>query len=331
MLSNDALARLAKTQWTKAVNIVPCEGQLMIIQPNHVTLKQIKAFVAVAQAGSFTTAATRLHLTQSAVSVLISELEEQFGLRLFDRTTRTVQLADAGRDFYPVAEKMLADLHNALLSSKELVAKKRGRVAVAATPLMASIWLPNVIREYTTMYPGVSVTLQDTIAGLIQTKVRDAGVDFGIGTFEKAGRELVAEPIMSDTLVLACPAGHPLANQASVAWRELAGHPFISLTDDNSVGQLIRKCFVDAGVDVQSAYEVSHLSTVVGMVAAGLGVSVLPSYARPITQYYNIQIRKLVEPVVQREVSVITRQDRDLSPAAESFKVFLKAHVTESS
>src|SRR5665811_2494440 len=99
---------------------------------------------------------------------------------------------------------------------------------------MASIWLPNVIREYTTMYPGVSVILQDTIAGLIQTKVRDAGVDFGIGTFEKTGRELVAEPLMADTLVLACPAGHPLANQANVAWRELAGHPFISLTDDNS-------------------------------------------------------------------------------------------------
>ena len=292
-----------------------------------VTLKQIRAFVAVAQAGSFTTAASQLHLTQSAVSVLISELEAEFGLRLFDRTTRLVQLADAGRDFYPVAEKILADLHNALLSSKELVAKKRGRVSVAATPLMASILLPKVIGEYTALYPDIRVTLQDSLAGLIQQKVRDGTADFGIGTFERAGRELIAEPFMADTLVLACPAGHPLAGKASVTWRALAGHPFISLTRDNSVGQLIRKCLADAGVEVHSAYEVSYLSTVVGMVDAGLGVAVLPSYAGPITRLYDIQIRKLVKPAIRREMSFITRQGKALSPAAESLKSFLKSYV----
>ena len=291
------------------------------------TVKQIKAFVTVAQAGSFTAAALRLHLTQSAVSVLISELEAQFGLRLFHRTTRLVQLSDAGREFYPVAQKVLAELHNALASSKELVAKQRGRVAVAATPLMASILLPKVIRDYSAMYPGISVILQDTLAGLIQPKVRDGEVDFGIGTFEKAGRELVAEPLMADTLVLACPTGHTLAQRASVAWRDLAGHPFISLTRDNSVGQLIRNCLADAGVEVQSAYEVSYLSTVVGMVDAGLGIAVLPSYASPITQLYNIRIRKLVKPSIRRQMSFITRQGGTLSPAAESFKVFLKAYV----
>ena len=292
-----------------------------------VTLKQIRAFLAVAQAGSFTTAASQLHLTQSAVSVLISELETEFGLRLFDRTTRLVQLADAGRDFYPVAEKILADLHNALLSSKELVAKKRGRVSVAATPLMASILLPKVIGEYTALYPDIHVTLQDSLAGLIQQKVRDGTADFGIGTFERAGRELIAEPFMADTLVLACPAGHPLAGKASVTWRALAGHPFISLTRDNSVGQLIRKCLADAGVEVHSAYEVSYLSTVVGMVDAGLGVAVLPSYAGPITRLYDIQIRKLVKPAIRREMSFITRQGKALSPAAESLKSFLKSYV----
>lgn len=201
----------------------------------NVTLKQIRAFVTVAQAGSFTAAASRLHLTQSAVSVLISELEEQFGLRLFDRTTRLVQLNDAGRDFYPAAEKMLADLANAISGSRDLVAKKRGRVAVAATPLMAAILLPKAIAQYTAIYPGISVILHDTAAEQIQPKVRDGEVDFGIGTFAKSWRELVAEPLMVDTLVLACPAGHPLAGKASVAWRELAGYPFISLARDNSV------------------------------------------------------------------------------------------------
>ncbi len=294
-----------------------------------VTLKQIRAFVAVAQAGSFTAAASRLHLTQSAVSVLISELEHQFGQRLFDRTTRLVQTNDAGRDFYPAAEKMLADLSNAIAGSKDLVAKKRGRVAIAATPLMASILLPQAIARYTALYPGVSVILHDTAAEQIQPKVRDGEVDFGIETFAKSWRELVAEPLMVDTLLLACPAGHPLAARASVAWRALAGHPFISLTQDNSVGQLIRTCLAEAGVEVQTAYEVSYLSTVVGMVGAGLGITVLPSYASPITRLYDIEVRKLVKPAIRREMSFLTRQGRTLSPAAESLKAFLKTYVKE--
>jgi len=294
-----------------------------------VTLKQIRAFVTVAQAGSFTAAANRLHLTQSAVSVLISELEQQFGQRLFDRTTRLAQTNDAGRDFYPAAEKMLADLHNAISGSKDLVAKKRGRVAIAATPLMASILLPQAIARYTAMFPGISVILHDTAAEQIQSKVRDGVVDFGIETFAKSWRELAAEPLMVDTLVLACPAGHPLAAKTGVAWRELAGHPFISLTRDNSVGQLIRSCLAEAGVEVQTAYEVSYLSTVVGMVGAGLGIAVLPSYASPITRIYDIEVRKLVKPAIRREMSFLTRQGRTLSPAAESLKAFLKTYVKE--
>ncbi len=296
----------------------------------NITLKQIRAFVTVAQAGSFTAAANRLHLTQSAVSVLISELEQQFGLRLFDRTTRLVQLNDAGRDFYPAAEKMLTDLSNAISGSKDLVAKKRGRVAVAATPLMASILLPPAIAQYTALYPGISVILQDTAAEQIQPKVRDGEVDFGIETFAKSWRELVAEPLMDDTLVLACPAGHPLAAKSSVTWRALAGYPFISLTRDNSVGQLIRTCLAEAGVEVQTAYEVSYLSTVVGMVGAGLGIAVLPSSASPLTRLYDIAVKKLVKPSIRREMSFLTRQGRTLSPAAESLKAFLKSYVKGS-
>jgi DNA-binding transcriptional LysR family regulator len=183
----------------------------------NITVKQIRAFLAVAQSGSFTVAATRLHLTQSAVSVLIGELEKQFGLRLFDRTTRLVQATDAGRDFHPVAEKVLADLAGALASSRDLVAKQRGRVAIAATPLMSSILLPKAIARYAALYPGISVVLKDTLAAQIPARVRDGEVDFGIGTCERSGREISTEPLLSDTLVLICPAAHALARQDCVA------------------------------------------------------------------------------------------------------------------
>lgn len=293
------------------------------------TFRQVRAFIAVAQWGSFTAAANRLHLTQSAVSMLINELEGVFGLRLFDRTTRRVQLTEAGREFQPVAQKVLADLEGAVSSSRELAAQKRGRVAIAATPLMSSLLLPGAIARYAQLQPGVGVVLHDVVAGQIQPKVRDGEVDFGIGTFERSGRELAAQPLMNDTLVLACSAGHPLAARRQVAWRELAGHPFIALTRDNSVGQLINEALGGAGVDVRPAYEVAHLWTVVGMVDAGLGVTVLPSYANQVAQLYDIRIIRLVEPSVRRETSFLTRRDRRLSPAAQGFQDFLKGYVGE--
>lgn len=295
----------------------------------NVTLKQVRAFLAVAQVGSFTGAASRLHLTQSAVSVLISELELVFGLRLFDRTTRLVQLTEAGREFQPVAQRVLAELEGAISSSRELAAQKRGRVAIAATPLMSSLLLPGAIARYAEIQPGVSVVLHDTLAGQIQPKVRDGEVDFGIGTFERSARELVAEPLMTDKLVLACPMDHPLASRRQVAWRELSGYPFIALTRDNSVGQLIKESLGGAGVDIHPAYEVAHLWTVVGMVDAGLGVAVLPSYANPIAQLYRIRIARLVEPSVRRETSFLTRRGLALSPAAKGFQSFLRGYVSD--
>ncbi len=295
----------------------------------NLTLKQVRAFLAVAQSGSFTAAARRLHLTQSAVSVLITDLEAVFGLRLFDRTTRMVQLTEAGREFQPVAQKVMLELDGAVTSSRELVAQKRGRVAVAATPLMSSLLLPGAIARYAELQPGVSVVLHDSLAAQIQPKVRDGEVDFGIGTFERSARELVAEPLMTDTLVLACTPGHPLAVRRQVAWRALAGHPFIALTRDNTVGQLISEALGGAGVDIHPAYEVSHLWTVVGMVDAGLGVAVLPSYAMAIAQLYRIRFVRLVEPSIKRETSFVMRRGLQLSPAAQGFRSFLKGYVPQ--
>lgn len=295
----------------------------------NLTLKQVRAFLAVAQAGSFTAAARRLHLTQSAVSVLITELEAVFGLRLFHRTTRMVQLTEAGREFLPVAQHVVLELEAAVTSSRELVAQKRGRVALAATPLMSSLLLPRAIARYAQLQPGVSVVLHDSLAAQIQPKVRDGEVDFGIGTFERSARELVAQPLMTDTLVLACAPDHPLASRRQVPWRALAGHPFIALTRDNSVGQLISEALGGAGVDIRPAYEVTHLWTVVGMVDAGLGVAVLPSYAVAIAQLYRIRFVRLVEPSIKRETSFVMRRGLQLSPAAQGFRSFLTGYVAE--
>lgn len=294
----------------------------------NVTLRQLRAFCAVARAGSFTGAAARLHLTQSAVSVLVGELERAFGPRLFDRTTRAVQLTDAGREFLPVAEKMLADLADALARSRDLMDRTRGRVTLAATPLMSSILLPAAIAGFARLHPGIEVVLRDTLAAQVASKVRDGEADFGIGTALRPARELELERLMVDTLMLACPPGHALAAaRRGATWRELSGQPFIALARDNSVGQLIAEQLVAQGIEVRMVHEVSYLSTVLGLVEAGLGLAVLPSYVRPAARATGIVMRPLGRPVVRRETSLLILRGRSLSPAAQSLAEFLKQHV----
>jgi len=290
----------------------------------NVTLRQLQAFVAVAQLGGFTPAAQRLHLTQSALSVLVRELERELGLRLFDRTTRSVRITDAGREFHASAEKLLLELELAVANSRGLAAVKRGRVAVAATPLMSSIMLPRIIAGYQAAHPGVTVALKDAVAGQIRRLVHDGEADFGIGTFLAPEPGFVHEPLMVDTLVLACPRNHPLAAQPRVRWRDLAGFPFVALTRDNAVGELVRDSLKEAGTTVHIAHEVAFLTTVLGMVEAGLGISVLPSYGRESIRTHNIAVRRLVEPAIRRETSLIMRRDRSLSPAAAGLQAHLK-------
>src|SRR5688500_8879542 len=112
------------------------------MNPANVTLRQLRAFVAIADAGGFAAAARRLHLTPSALSLLIKDLERGIEVRLFDRSTRATALSVAGSEFYPLARKVLDDLASALESTQDLEQKKRGTVRIACTPLYAATTLP---------------------------------------------------------------------------------------------------------------------------------------------------------------------------------------------
>jgi DNA-binding transcriptional LysR family regulator len=153
-----------------------------IFRLGNVSLRQLRAFVSVAEAGSFTAAAVGLRITQSAISALIRDLEIELGLQVFDRTTRAVRLTEPGQELLPTARRLLIDLQAAITSSRELATKKRGRVRIAATPLFCSLFLPEIILDYRMHFPGVEIIVRDRAAGSIATLVDDGEVDLGIGT-----------------------------------------------------------------------------------------------------------------------------------------------------
>ena len=158
----------------------------------NVTLRQLSAFVAVAETGSFTLAAERLFVTQSALSGLIKELESSLGLRLFDRSTRRLRLSDTGLELYPQVEKILHDLDGVVSEVGNLKALRRGKVRVAVPQLLACTLLPELMAGFRAQHPGVQLRLVDCAVESVMARVFSGEVDIGIGPERAANSDIDA-------------------------------------------------------------------------------------------------------------------------------------------
>ncbi|MBV8648240.1 LysR family transcriptional regulator [Paludibacterium sp.] len=295
----------------------------------NISLRQLRAFVAVAKSGSFTLAADSLFVTQSALSGLIKELESALGLKLFDRTTRRIQLSDVGHSLYPRVENILHELDGVLEEASSLRALKTGSVSVAAPQLMAATFLPEVMAAYGARHPGVRVRLMDCVVENIMAPVFSGEVDFAIGPERKLNSDIQAEPLFALPFMAVCPAGHPLAAQDEVRWADLLAQPFISLRGEFTQrlsGDLL-PVFRDRALE--PGIEVTFMPTALSMVSAGLGVTACMPYAAAMVRHYGLAMRPLTAPRVTRRFFIYTRKARALSPAARQFRDSLIAFLAE--
>lgn len=297
----------------------------------NITLRQLRAFVAVARTGSFTLAAESLHITQSALSGLVKELEQTLGIRVFDRSTRRIHLSDMGRELLPLVEKILNDLDRVLTDVAERKSLKSGLVRVAAPQLMASTLLPEIIAAYNVEHPDIHVKLVDSVVESIVSRVFSGEVDFGIGPERDPNSDITAESLFEGRFVAVFPRDHPLSGMPEVNWADLVAYPFISLQ-----GQFTERLMLDlreAAGDIKFAptNEVAFMSTALAMVNAGLGVTACITYASSLIKLYQLEMRPLVMPVVHRRFFTFTQNNRSLTPAAESFKAFVRSYLSEHS
>ncbi|MFZ4875313.1 LysR family transcriptional regulator [Janthinobacterium sp. Mn2066] len=287
------------------------------------SLRQMRALVALAKTGSFTLAADYLHVTQSALSGLIKELESVLGLRVVERSTRKVQLSDLGRELYPLFEKMIVDLDGAMAGIAQRKALKTGLVRIAAPQMMSCTLLPEVIAAYRELHPEVQLRLVDCPVENVSGRVFSGEVDLGIGPERDATAEISAQVLFEMPFVLVFPELHPLQHKERVTWADLKDYPFISLQ-----GQFTERLLRDMhgalrDLSLNPYNEVTFMTTALAMVSAGLGVTVCLPYAEAMVKLYKLQMRALHEPDLTRRFFVYTRTGRSLSPAAESFIAFL--------
>ena len=286
----------------------------------NLTLRQMRAFVAVTRQGSFTAAARELNLTQSAVSALVRDLEEQLGLAVLDRTTRRVTLTDAGNHLLQLADRVLRDVETAVTEAKGLLDKSLGRVVVAASPLAAATLLPRMIARFAQRYPKISVELHDVLTDQILHSVRAGSADIGIGTFVRSPTELELSTLYEDELGAVLPVSSPLADRKSLRWRDLEGETIIALSRSSAFRPLIDSVLASQGITVgPRRFEVGYMGTAVALAEAGLGISVLPERAAALIRTRGACFRRLTAPVVMQPVTLVTRAGRTLSPAATAF------------
>jgi len=298
-------------------------------KPVSVTIRQLRAFVAVAEDGSITRAAQRLHLTPSALSMLISGLEGELSVRLFERTTRRMALSDAGQELLPAISKVFVDLDIAFDALRQFSDRRSGRFAVATSPLLASTLLPGLLASFHERYPAIRVDILDLPVDGIAQAVRSGQADFGVCTIDSEPADLVITPLYQDRLMLACPEQHPLAAKASVRWSDLTGEPLIWLRHGSGLRRLVEQGFAQAGEAVAPAFEVSNVTTAMGLIESGLGISILPAYALRRTRAVGVKGVPLIAPVLERNIVALTAQGRALSAPCQNFLAHFQRGMAE--
>ena len=282
------------------------------------TLKQVRAFLAVAQSLSFAVACERLHLSQSALSLTIKALEEGLGGRLFSRNTRNVALTPEGESLLPLARRLVADWDNAEDEMRQRFTLQRGRVTLAAMPSFAGNLLPPILKTFRARFPNVNVTVNDVINEQVLEMVRDRHVELGVAFEPMQSSSLAFTALYLDRFVAVVPLDSPLARLGEIKWQALLEQPFITLQRPSTVRVMLEEHLQARGMKLPVEFESHQLATVGRMVASGLGVSAVPALC--VGQMHELGARciTLSDPVIERAIGVLTKPGHELSAAAQA-------------
>ena len=289
-------------------------------------LHDLEAFVAVAERASFSQAASDLFLSQSALSRRIEKLEEGLGVKLFERTTRRVQLTNVGQAFLVNVRTALDGLEDAVLGVADLAAHRTGTVTLACVPSAVWHFLPEVLKQFSERFPRIRVRVHDESAQDVLNLVLAGEADFGINFTGAEEAEIVFDPIYEERYVLAMRHDHPLARRKKLNWKDTVRERYISVAKSSGNRSVIDAAL--AGVEKHPPIfcEVNHVSGVLALVEAGMGVAAVPGLSVLPGRPDTIVGVPLVNPVIHRTLGLISKRNHTMAPAARTlFDMLSKA------
>lgn len=296
----------------------------------NLSTRLLHAFLALADCRHFGHAAKRCHVSQSAFSAMIQKLETATGARLFERDTRNVSLTPEGEVFVEVARQLVADMEAALADMNDYVARRKGRVAIAALPSLAAGWLPPVLAAYRQRHPGVAVELFDAISDQCLDLLRQGKADIALTAPGPNLLEFSTQPLCADPFYLVCRKDHALAGKRRIKVAQLAGCEMIHLARSTSVRQHL-DAVLRPGAVIHTGLEVEHLATLAALIESGLGVSVVPELTLFQFRLPNLVAIPVDAPELVRPLLIVTPKERSLSIAAQGLLDLVQAKARAES
>ncbi|MBP1313128.1 LysR family transcriptional regulator [Herbaspirillum sp. 1130] len=296
----------------------------------NLSTRLLHAFLALADCRHFGHAAERCHVSQSAFSAMIQKLETATGARLFERDTRNVSLTPEGEVFVEVARQLVADMEAALADMNDYVARRKGRVAIAALPSLAAGWLPPALAAYRQRHPGVAVELFDAISDQCLDLLRQGKADIALTAPGPNLLEFTTQPLCADPFYLVCRKDHALAGKRRIKVAQLAGCEMIHLARSTSVRQHL-DAVLRPGAVIHTGLEVEHLATLAALIESGLGVSVVPELTLFQFRLPNLVAIPVDAPELVRPLLIVTPKERSLSIAAQGLLDLIQAKARAES
>lgn len=293
-----------------------------------VTLKQLRAFVTVATHASFTRAAGRLNVSQSALTLQIRDLEAGVGLRLFDRSGRSVELTTAGQEFLPLATRTLEDLDGGLENLRALAQREQGSVTVVAGASVIALAIAPAIARLFKSYPGISVRVMEHVGDQVTKQVSQGYADFGLGNFVRPTEMIESSFLLKDRIGIICRADHPLACKKVLTWLDIRSHPFATTLSQGTAMREMLDRHPDVGTLLpKPKYETSSISVLMSIVEQVTCIALIPRLAAASSTGRKVVFRPIRNPAMFRELCFVTPKRRSLTPAARQVALFILAEL----
>lgn len=280
-------------------------------------MHQLRYVVAVARTGNFSRAAEQCHVSQPSLSQQIQKLEEELGERLFHRLRREAKLTAHGESFVRRAERILEEVEAAKREVADARDLLRGTLTIGVLPTIAPYLLPPVITRFHTQHPGVEIVVQeDTTAQLLKLAL-DCEIDLALASLPIPDGRFAWRALFAEELLVALPPAHPLAGKAALQAADLESEPFIVMKEGHCLGDQVLNFCEQRDVRPNITFRSAQLETLLALVCAGLGVSLIPAMAVGTARGCQPEYRSLVSPRPRRKIVAVWPRQRPPGRAAE--------------
>jgi DNA-binding transcriptional LysR family regulator len=294
------------------------------------TSRQLQTVLALAEYGSFIAAASLLKTSQPAVTRTIKHVEDVLGIKLFDRSTRSVQITAAGKEFVAVAARIQNDLKITLRSMRELSDQRRGQIIISSIMSVANGKLPGLVSAYRLDHPGIELHVRDGVHGTVIEDVRSGAADFGITYLDDLPDPFLSVRVGSEAFTVVLPKNHELAGKKSLSLSDLKGAPLVSLPSDSRTRRVIDGAASSVGLTLNHVVTVSQFATMLGFVRAGIGLAIAPRSGVASFLGKELSAVPIRGRPLARDLGIITLKEREPSPAATGLMSLIKGSWDKS-